>query len=313
MKYAPCTSTIALSLLGLIACGGSTPQGTSSAAGTGGSGTGGAGSGPSSSSAGGDGGASSSSSSSSSAGAPCSEHLQAAFDGQLDGRAVQASVATFGHGFTGPSFNVLVESGGLVELVTQDSFFDNGLKTNTTIPVTGFFGIPAPPMAPESWFCAGAGSSVTIGESSSETVLFTLDAITKLPACGDTPVAGTLTLCNSGDPAVCPQGQKFFTGTLDGSSINWTQAISQAGYDDALVYVYLTSRGFLSAHTQNGAVLNAVFMVPEGYPGAGTVYCAGSGSYQQNSGFEITLENLSLLGTCPAAMSAGGPVNGCSH
>ncbi len=240
---------------------------------------------------------------------------QAAFDGYLDGQLLQTSIDRLGTGFSGEAFQIIMTYGGRVELFTPTSFFNNGvLKTNVTLPVTGVFGIPTPPLVPADWFCAGAGSSVTLGDSGSDPVNYTLDSITKLQACGCSPVSGTITLCNSTDVSVCNQGQTSLTGTLDGAAIDWTSAVSSSGYSSDLVVTRLKKRGFLSVDVLNGAIINGVFMVPEGYPGAGTVYCTKSGTFIEGptDGFKITISSLSLLGTCPTSAAAGGPVLACT-
>jgi len=161
------------------------------------------------------------------------------------------------------------------------------------------------------WFCAGQGTSVTMGDPQKT---FTLGSLVRLGACPGTPVAGEIDGCFGGDLLFCPKGTKL-TSSLDGAPFDWTSAVKGWGGAPGYYQIFLDNGGLLVLDIELDTVLGGYLFIAPGSPDAGAVYCFGGGSLQPGGqgAIKFTLTGLSRLGTCADATPVGGELSGCSE
>jgi hypothetical protein len=183
------------------------------------------------------------------------------------------------------------------------------------VAVEGLLRMPEEGPDPGAWYCAGPGSQfVTDGAFYADASL----AITgRLGACPGAGIDGQIDICFD-DPSC--GGGSWMRGELDGAEVDFdlaqVQGYGELGSTRAVVEgAILWEQGGLvtleavdidprTTEIATSALGNAFFVVPQGTPDAGAVYCAGEGSTLTYAGGPIPiplsaeLRGLSRVGSC---------------
>jgi hypothetical protein len=226
--------------------------------------------------------------------------------GSLDGEQVQSSYGRLRTYLKDTKFESFFSTEGHVALFSAS---DLGVE-GSPIDATGLFRMPSEGPSPGTWFCAGAGSSVTPGMPRR----FALESLSRLGDCPAASVAGEITGCFGGGVGFCPTGQTLVS-TLDGAAFDWTSAVTGWGGQLGLYEIYLSNGGILALYIQADTVLGGLLLIAPGSPDEGAAYCFSGGFLTPGAqnGIQFTLGGLSRLGTCPAATAVEGTLQGCTE
>jgi hypothetical protein len=185
------------------------------------------------------------------------------------------------------------------------------------VAVSGILQLPSSDATKSTFVCAGDGSSLTVFGDDGPLYSSHLASLSQLGACpGGTPVAGEITI-TLGDGSPPPK----VVSTVEDAAFNvGVNKVSMLGHDNqagVVAEVFTQPRqgvAFFSFDEASTATLDpgAYFVMPEGSPDAGAVYCAGAGSTAATTGVgsnvvieSVTLRNLSRLGACPGTAATG--------
>lgn len=226
--------------------------------------------------------------------------------GSLDGDDLDRSYPWTVSALSATTFQSFFKTHGDLFLFGEAAFSDGA-----TGAATGILRFPMEGPSGGTVFCAGAGSSLTLGGADDH---FELASLALLGACPGTPVAGEVTACLGANG--CIPGHTF-VGDLDGVSFNWSSNV--VGWSGAFdVFQVRTDNGaILAIDIAQDTVIGGLLVMPPDGPDAHAVYCIGSGSLTpggpQPNGIAISLQGLSRLGTCADASAVEGAVSGCTH
>jgi hypothetical protein len=275
--------------------------------------------------AGGDGGAGAAGSdggSSGDAGVPdsslsCEEHASVFGGGSLTGSFFLDPIAgiSFKQGaeywrITVPGQAVLYLSGSQPEPIIDDVYLFYAFEPGSVLQIdTGVVYLSQIDAEPGTVYCAGAGSTLTVGQIE-ESHIVELTGVGLLGSCPGTPVSGELTGCFS-----TGNGCESLTGTLDGETFDtsiWNGHLAR----DSMLALYRDGtfvklwRSDASTQSQGDLAYAFVFTPLDG-PHGGAVYCAGPGStYDDDNNSEFIMKNLSVIGKCSGA-TGSETVQGC--
>ncbi|HEU4404718.1 MAG TPA: hypothetical protein VFS43_05445 [Polyangiaceae bacterium] len=192
-----------------------------------------------------------------------------------------------------------------------------------TVAATGLLQLPPSDGRARTFVCAGEGSTVTLADADGSGWRAHLASLSQLGTCaGGTPVAGEVSI-TLGDGSEAPK----LVSTLQGASFTVPVSnVALLGHVDrpgVVAEVFTDLRpgvAFFSFEEAATAPLDdgAYFIIPDGSPDAGAVYCVGAGSTVTMSGSgqnvlleAVTLRGLRRLGTCPGA--AAGELDICAR
>ena len=220
--------------------------------------------------------------------------------GVLDGDPLSFSVSLTGAGQREGFFVLTAEQGSHLILFTSSS--PDGSAQHADV---GLLGIPVLPEGDPSplsthqglWICDDTGLTGAISPKTLSIEPVTFTAPRSIGACPGKPVSGQLTECEDG------VGCSFYDldGVVGGQPVH---AEFEGGFAGENMF---KGRGLLAS----GGPLNPfVFLMPEGSPDPGALYCVGSVGADPSTG-NLVLGDLSSLGKCAEATPIAGSVSVC--
>ena len=179
----------------------------------------------------------------------------------------------------------------------------------TSSQANGLFRMPGDGAHGGEWYCAGAGSNLTVDK----TKTFELNNLAKLGSCADaTPVDGTVDGCFGADISLCPTGMKL-KSTLLNAEFDWEANVLGFGGMPGMYEIYLDNGGILALYIDLDTVLGGLLLMAPGGADAGAAYCFEGGSLQPGgaNAMKFSLSGLKRLGTCAQAKAVEGSLKGC--
>jgi hypothetical protein len=200
-----------------------------------------------------------------------------------------------------------------------------GTPDGETVAARGLIQLPGEDARSRTFVCAGEGSTLTLAPFEGSGWAAHLASLSQLGSCpGGTPVAGEVSI-TLGDGSAPP---KIVSTLADASFTVPVTSVGLLGRADrpglsAEVFIDLRPGvAFVSFGEGASARVDegGYFVVPDGSPDAGAVYCAGAGSTAVTSGSgetavieSVTLKNLRRLGSCAAAPASAGSLDVCAQ
>lgn len=200
-----------------------------------------------------------------------------------------------------------------------------GTPDGETVAAIGLIQLPGEDARSRSFVCAGEGSTLTLAQFEGSGWAAHLASLSQLGSCpGGTPVAGevSITLGDGSAPPKIVSTLADASFTVPVTSVGLLGRADRPGlsaevFTDLRPGVAFVSFGEgASARVDEGGY----FVVPDGSPDAGAVYCAGAGSTAVTSGSgesavieSVTLKNLRRLGSCAEATAAAGSIDMCAR
>jgi hypothetical protein len=220
--------------------------------------------------------------------------------GVIDGVPLSFSVPSTGAGQREGFFVLTAEQGSHLVLFTSSS--PDGSAPHADVGLLGIPVLPAGDPSPLSthqglWICDETGITGKISPKTLSIEPLTFTAPRSLGACPGQPVSGQLMECDNG--VGC--GLSDLDGVVGGQPVH---AEFDGGFAGETMF---QGRGLLAS----GGPLNPfVFLMPEGSPDPGALYCVGSADTDAATG-NLVLGDLSRLGTCAEATPIAGSVSVC--
>jgi hypothetical protein len=146
-----------------------------------------------------------------------------------------------------------------------------------------------------------------------------LSDLSELGTCGVPNVNDQIIGCYAaaaGSPVVCTPTQARLTGSLAGMALDATyvtNASNAMGTATPVATRFMAfGRGGLIALIGNATLSTGFIQMPEDGPRPGAIYCVGNASLiVDGSEYGFTLTELGYVGTCPAASTVPGALDGC--
>jgi hypothetical protein len=255
---------------------------------------------------------------------PECEPLQSALLGTVDGQDLSGTFGVLGQGYGFGARFTFPTLGGVFLRGVDEAY------PTSPVAVEGLVRMPQEGPDPGAWYACGAGSElVTDGTWYVEA---TLEGVGRLGACPGATVEGFIDVCY-GD-VECGGGTTA-RGAIDGAEVDWeltsAQGYGELGSTSTVVEsVILADQGGLitleateidpeATGIETSALGEAFFVIPEGQPDAGAVYCAGAGSTLTYEGGPIPiplsarLTRLSRVGRAQDAPSTDDTLGFCMN
>ncbi len=220
--------------------------------------------------------------------------------GVLDGAPLSFSVPVSGAGQREGFFVLSAQQGSHLILFTSSS--PDGSAQHADVGLLGIpvlaEGDPSPLSTHQGlWICDDTGLTGAISPKTLSIEPVTFTAPRSLGACPGEPVSGQLTECEDG------VGCSFsdLDGVVGGQPVH---AVFDGGFNGENMF---QGRGLLAS---GSSLQPFVFLMPEGSPDPGALYCVGSVGADPATG-NLVLGDLSRLGTCAEATPIAGAVSVC--